>query len=138
MRKTWLVTFVLLLLAVVYLSLRSRPAIVSVPLFPHLFAVWVDHHDIIKNLIGFGALAVAGFRVFLPRPGAVSVRRRVVTSVCLMGCILLLITALELAQTRLPQRTCDPRDLLAGGVGVVLAWIGAAVGRDQGTKGPRD
>ena len=125
LRKIWLIAFVLLFGAVVYLSLRSSPAIVTVPLFPHPFAAWLDQHDFIKNLLGFSAMSVVAFQTFLPDPWAVSVNRRLATSAALVVFIILLVAGLELAQTRLPQRFCDPQDLMAGGLGVILAWVGS-------------
>jgi hypothetical protein len=125
MRKIWIIVFALLCGAVAYLSLRAHPAIVTVPLIPHPFAAWLDQHDFLKNLVGFGALAVAGFQAFLPDPKALSVKPRLVTSAALVVFIFLLVAGLELAQTRLPERTCDPRDLMAGGLGIILAWAGS-------------
>jgi hypothetical protein len=131
MRKMWLIAFVLLLAAVVYLSLRPLPSIVTVPYFPHPLAAWFDRHDVLKNMIGFGTLAFAGFQAFLPNPRSMPVKKRLIVSLSLITFVTLLITGLELAQTQLPRRSCDPRDLVAGGLGVVLAWIAKVIFRGR-------
>jgi len=127
--RLWRFAFALCFPSILYLALRSDPAIASAPLFPDLVSGWFDLHDISKHVIGFGALSLTGFRgwwseaslavqVQLPRRGAV----------CwpcgkLALFLLNLVPSLEIAQSMIPLRSCDWKDVCSAWLGIVLAWL---------------
>jgi len=134
MTRFWQFAFVGLVLAVVYLSLRSSPAIVSVPLIPHGLSAWFDRHDVFKNLIGFTAVGFAGFMAVGAGPSQTvwpGRDRSVVLLVALGGLIVLL----ELLQVALPRRTSSVRDVVVGWTGVAVAWGAARWIRRRGQNG---
>lgn len=116
--------FVALLFAVVYLSWKPYPSIVEVRLMPTAIGVWFDQHDFSKNLIGYGIFGLTGF-IAWSKPTSVqgapqsSVAMR---SLKLFACFWALVLVLELGQLALPHRTCDWDDMLAGWMGLTLAW----------------
>jgi hypothetical protein len=102
--------FLLLLAAVLYLGLRPSPGIVGTKLFPRWFATWFDHHDVLKNIIGFLALGLAGFLGWpRSRPLAIALAA--------------LVVMLEVIQIWMPHRFASLRDVLAGWAGLALAWL---------------
>jgi hypothetical protein len=117
----WRFLFITLFIAVCFLSLKSRPQIRGTAIIPATFADFFDLYDLWKNIVGFGCLALAGFLGW-PRgwgrkvwPHLIRVRVQVyglIGLVCLM----------ESCQLFIPTRYADPKDVLAGGIGVVLAW----------------
>jgi hypothetical protein len=119
----WTVVFLGLLAAVTYFSLRSSPAMATVPLFPGWWGRWLDGHDTLKNGLGFGALALAGLMAVRPR----CVRRRAHgagrgAEGWMLGFLALLILGLELAQLGLEKRQADWRDVVAGWLALVVVF----------------
>jgi hypothetical protein len=108
--------FGLLFLLVCYLSLKPLPATVSVPWFPGSLARWFDRHDHWRNVIGFGALAFAGFKAIARYEAMVAI------TCCL------LVELLELGQLWLPRRSCDWADIACGWLGILSAWLVTRVG----------
>jgi hypothetical protein len=123
------VAFLLVLAGVLYVSLRPVPDVRTLPLGPHWLLNWLEKHDFIKNMLGFGALAFAGMAALEGRPAfdltvAVGPLRAVVIK---LGKFLLLlccfVLGLEIVQALLPWRCSDWKDVLAGTVAGLLAWV---------------
>ena len=116
--------FVLFFVAIGYLSLKPDPRIEQVLWIPGPMAQWFDRHDEWKNLVGFGAWGLLGFLAWplgLEIPQVSPRNRRV-----LLGLVFFLVlVVLEGFQTRLQNRSCDPRDIVAGALGIVLAALAA-------------
>jgi VanZ family protein len=112
----WRCLFAILFLAVVYFSWKPSPAIAQVPWFPQLLAAWLDQHDFSKNVLGYGVFAMSGFMAWSTPASAVVNHLMLLLSFCL------LIAILEVGQLALPHRVCDWADVLAGWLGVLLAW----------------
>jgi hypothetical protein len=55
------VTFLILLVMILYLTVKPRPAIQEIQWMPKGSTVFFDLHDGWKNAVGYGALALAGF-----------------------------------------------------------------------------
>ena len=120
--------FYLLCTLVTYLSIRPGPDASSVPFFPHSLGLWFDRHDLVRNLFGYGCLALAGFAGAAFGPGDMLsiawVRRRtlkVAAGKWLAG-MLILVVVLEMVQTMLPRRTAHWRDVAAGWAAIILVW----------------
>jgi VanZ family protein len=112
--------FFILLAMVLYLGLRPTPAIVTTRLFPRIMAVWFDHHDVFKNIFGFGVLSFSAFKAW-PRA-----RWPVIF-------IASLIVLLEILQLWLPHRVASVRDIIAGECGLAIACLAARNCRWRGT-----
>ena len=119
--------FAILLLAVVYLSWKPSPSFAQLPALPTGLGRWLDQHDFIKNLVGYGLLAWTGFLGWartkpqyrsIPHVALRDSRR----DFTLLAAFYLLVVVMELGQLVLPKRTCDWADVLAGWLGVTLAW----------------
>ena len=120
--------FYLMFTLVVYLSLRPGPEAASVPFFPHPLGLWFDRHDFLRNLFGYGCLALAGFAgASFASADALSFRwgshgEVRVTAGKWLAALLSLVVLLETAQIMLPRRTAHWRDVAAGWAGMVVAW----------------
>ena len=123
--------FFLPLVAVIYLSWKPAPSISEVPWIPALLGRWFDQHDFCKNVIGYGAFGLSGFIAWCKplNPEAVAPRSCARRSVVLLSGFCALVLILELGQLALPHRTCDWADVLAGWMGIGLAWSIFEVGR---------
>ena len=117
----------LVTLAVLYLEFKSSSRITGVWFIPWRLAYWFERHDFLKNLIGFGLWVWSGL-LALPNPtrqaGEVATSK---SGWCGRGMMtvavfMIIIVAMELVQLRMPGRTCDWRDMLAGWLGAWLAW----------------
>jgi hypothetical protein len=116
------------LAVVVYLSFRADPHVVSVAFIPREVGSWFDRHDFIRNLLGFGCLALAGFtRTSFAEAGALSIRFprlgtfRLTAGRWLAG-MLGIVVVLEIGQTLLPRRTSDWQDVAAGALAILIVW----------------
>jgi hypothetical protein len=123
----WRMGFVVLLAAVCYLTLKPRPQIVGVGFIPGNFAEFFDLYDMWKNVAGFGAMALAGFLGWPKGWGRRKWRPIVRTRVQVYG-LFGIVCLMETCQLFIPSRWADGKDILAGGIGVVLAWCGSEVG----------
>lgn len=115
----WRVVFAMLLVVVAFLSFKPNPAIQGTPGIPASLAEWFDLFDQWKNFLGFAALGFAGFMAWPDGAGRGSPRRR---RVWLALAICGVIVCLELIQIPIPRRWCDPKDVVAGSLGVWSAW----------------
>jgi hypothetical protein len=120
--------FYIVLSLVTYLSIRPAPEAASVPFIPRDLGFWFDRHDFIRNLLGFGCLALAGFAnagfakadalpARLPRLGTV----RLVAGRWLAG-MLGIVVLLEVGQALLPRRTPHWQDVAAGWLAILIVW----------------
>jgi hypothetical protein len=120
--RLWRALFFLLLVAVLYLTLKPNPQIAEVAVMPQTMADFFDLHDDWKNVVGFGALALAGFLGWPGGWGPVSwterARRRL-----LFVALFSAVGWMEFFQLFIPTRFADPKDLVAGGLGTLLAWL---------------
>ncbi len=88
---------------------------------PKSAAEWFDLYDQWKNLLGFAVMGFTGFMAWPKGVGAASwsrTRRRVSLALLLCG----IIVVIELIQIPIPRRWCDPKDILAGSIGVWASW----------------
>jgi hypothetical protein len=124
----WRIIFVILLVAVFYFAWKPSPAIMQVPWMPAWLGNWFDQHDFAKNVIGFGILALAGFTAWDRGPVKTGTRLwswrglRTSRDGKLLAAFCVLVVVLELGQLALPKRVCDWADVLAGWLGIALAW----------------
>ncbi len=127
MKRFWQIVFVVLLAGIVYLSVRPSPAASTVPFFHHPLAAWVDRHNFIANVLGYGVLAGVGLLAFATpstrEPGANPPAKINLRGVLVVAAVGGLVVLLELIQLRLPKRVCDWRDIVAGWSGAAMAWI---------------
>lgn len=115
----WRVVFTMLLVVVAFLSFKPNPAIQGTPGMPQSLAEWFDLYDQWKNFLGFAVLGFAGFMAWPDGAGRGSrQQRRVRLALILCG----VIVCLELIQIPIPRRWCDPKDIVAGSLGVWVAW----------------
>jgi glycopeptide antibiotics resistance protein len=98
---------------VIFLSLRSSPAISSVRWVPGIISHWADRHGRACNFPAYGMLAVP----FLMITSTFRQQARVI------GLLALLIISLEFAQRAIPTRVCDLGDVAWGWAGLVAAWV---------------
>jgi hypothetical protein len=115
--------FLVLLVLVLYLGLRPTPAIVTAKLFPRSLAVWFDHHDVFKNILGFGVFSFSALMAW-PR------------SRWPLLSIAILIVLLEVVQLWLPHRVASLRDIIAGGCGLALAWLAVCLAQSRNGDTP--
>ena len=120
-------TFVFLLIMVVYLSWKPNPSMAQAPMMPVFLGRWFDDHDFAKNLIGYGVFGFSGFLAWAkPMTHHKSTQSRIdrwsANHFMLLVCFCLAVVVLELGQLVLPYRTCDWTDVLAGWTGILLAW----------------
>lgn len=106
---------------VLFLALRPQPSLSDVPEIPRAVVAIFDAQDFLNNVAGFGGLTLTVHFAFARDVS--DLRRRVALLAAIVG---VMIIALELAQRFIPRRTCDWRDVFAGGLGVGLAsmlWL---------------
>lgn len=125
--------FLLTLAAILYLDLRPDSRAATTPLFPAWLGAWFDHHDTARNFIGFAVLTLASLIAFgspAPHPSAQPANDQPAVApsgdrrqLLLLAALVALVVLLELAQRWIPARTADPKDVLAGGVGIGFAWL---------------
>ena len=120
-RAWWRGTFVVVLLLILYLSLKpSLPAELD-SLFRDWMGRWSAVHDILANVLAFGLLALSALNGFVPAGRAVEAWRA--TALLSVG-VVLFATTLELVQrVFLPTRSCDWHDIASAVVGAGLALI---------------
>jgi hypothetical protein len=117
----WRGLFSILLGLLLYLSFKPNPAIQDVGWMPKSAAEWFDLYDQWKNFLGFAAMGFTGFMAWPEGVGLASTnltRRRVRLALLLCGIIIVI----ELIQIPIPRRWCDPKDILAGSIGVWASW----------------
>ena len=119
--RLWRALFFALLAAVLYLTLKPNPQIAEVAVMPRTMAEFFDLHDDWKNVAGFGALALAGFLGWPDGWGPSSWSRRRRRWLLFMG-LFSAVWWMEFFQLFIPTRFADPKDLVAGGLGTLLAW----------------
>ena len=118
--------FVLCLAGVLYFALVPVPPNGRLHELPRPIAQWLNAHDDFAN---FAVFALLGWLVlsFPSKDGAAGASGKVAdffgrTGVR-VGWLLALVGGLELAQTIIPGRCSDPRDLLTGVLGVLAARL---------------
>lgn len=111
----------MLLCLVTYLSVKPGSSVQEEIWLPSAWGLWFDIHDHWKNALGFGALAASAYLGWPSGWGSGQwpMWVRLATIAFLLT---LLIAAFEVIQLALPRRFADPRDVIAGGLGVVCAW----------------
>jgi hypothetical protein len=116
---------------VLFLEFKPVPSLRDVTPLPHAWVKFFDRQDFFNNVAGFGGFAAAvhwacdGWRSAL----VARVFRRA-------AWLLLLVVALECLQVFVPKRSCDWRDMVAGGLGIVigsLPWLRG--GKDTALNG---
>ena len=121
------VAFGILLGMVFYLTVKPNPAIQEIQWMPKESTVFFDLHDDWKNVVGYGALALAGF-IGWPHGwgpnGWRAITKRWVQVVACCG----IVVFMELLQLFIPTRFCDVKDMTAGSFGVLVAWMLATAG----------
>lgn len=103
---------------VLFLALRSEPSLSDVQEIPRSVVAVFDAQDFLNNVAGFGGLTLTVHFAFARDVS--DLPRRIAVLAAIVG---VMIVALELAQNFIPRRTCDWRDVFAGGLGVGLASI---------------
>lgn len=117
---TWRIGFLLILAVVCFLSFKCRPQIIGTAFIPTSLSRFFDVHDLLKNIAGFGCLALAGFLGWPDGWGRESWRRPIRNGVQIVG-LAAVVCLMEISQIWIPTRFADPKDVLAGGVGVLIA-----------------
>lgn len=99
-------------------ELKPNPSLKGVNSIPGEWISFIDDHDFLMNVIGFGGLAATiqfGFLGFYREPWPDVARR----AAWLGGVVVLL----ELTQLFLPRRSCDWHDVAAGWLGIAMASL---------------
>ena len=120
--STWLqAMFWGLLCLVTYLSVKPGSSVQEEIWLPTKWGLWLDIHDQWKNALGFGVLAGSAYLGWRSGwgPSSWPIRGRLALAAVLL---ITLIAVFEAIQLALPRRFADPRDIIAGGIGVVCAW----------------
>ena len=134
--RLWQVTFYVCLGLVLYLSFRPISDVRTIFESQVALMAWLEHHDFVKNCLGFGVLNFVGlmawrdvawldWRVRLPwssRDGD----RRIAAARTGLFCLFLmgLISGIELVQALfLPGRTGDIMDVIAGDLATVVTYV---------------
>lgn len=120
--RLWRPLFFVLLAAVLYLTLKPNPQIAEVAVMPRTVAEFFDLHDDWKNVAGFAALALAGFLGWPEGWGPTTWSRRPRRRLLFVA-LFSAVWWMEFFQLFIPTRFADPKDLVAGGLGTLLAWI---------------
>jgi hypothetical protein len=110
-----------LLCLVTYLSVKPGSSVQEEIWLPTEWGLWLDIHDQWKNALGFGVLAGSAYLGWRSGWGPRSwpIRGRLALVAVLL---ITLIAVFEAIQLALPRRFADPRDIIAGGLGVLCAW----------------
>lgn len=98
---------------VVFLSLRSSPALTTVKWMPRTIANWADRHGRFCNFPAYGLVALPFFFI------ATTTRQKAWT----FALLALLIASLEICQLAIPARYCDIWDIVWGCAGLLTAWV---------------
>lgn len=114
------------LAGICYLALKPSPSIEEVPAMPSRFGRWLDHQDFLCNVAGFLVLTLVMHATFAGWPWRPGARSAVWWRAALLTG---LVVGLECAQLLLPRRVFDPRDIVAGCVGVLAASVPWLVAR---------
>lgn len=95
--------------AIAFLALRSSPYLQYVPWMPRRLGVWADSNGVARNAVAFFGLGLAVFLL---------VGRRIahLAALCVFS------AAIEVAQRWIPGRVFDWQDIVAGTIGILLAW----------------
>ncbi len=127
-----------LLCLVTYLSVKPGSSVQEEIWLPTEWGLWLDIHDQWKNALGFGVLAGSAYLGWRSGWGPRSwpIRGRLALVAVLL---ITLIAVFEAIQLALPRRFADPRDIIAGGLGVLCAWgvswqsrrVGSDVSKDS-------
>jgi hypothetical protein len=114
--------FALLLIMVAYLSLKPGSSVQQEVWLPSAWGLLLDIYDGWKNALGFGTLALAAFLAWPNGWGRVnwSARSR---KLVIAACCVLLIAFFESVQFFMPGRHCDAADIMAGSIGIALAYV---------------
>jgi hypothetical protein len=116
----WLLrcVYLVLLLAILYLSLRGSPSMRELPWLPGWLSVWADRHGELRTAVPYGAAALMCPWLLQVDPHRLAAARR-----WLYGQALGLFSALLLtegAQCFLVHRTASLADIAWGTLGIVL------------------
>lgn len=121
----WLTCFVLVV-SVVYLSLRASPSMQEISWLPRELAGWADRHAHLRHAVGFVLVSMFALSLLGAR-GRGSSHRKIPdflrSDSPILAALCLLVAVLELAQLFLPRRSCDWEDILAGMCGIGIGWI---------------
>lgn len=114
--------FAILLAMVTYLCLKPGSSVQEEFWLPSSWGLLLDIYDAWKNAFGFGMLALAAFLGWPEGWGRIdwSAKRRKMT---IAGGCVLLIGLFECIQFFMPGRHCDLADILAGSIGIAVAYV---------------
>lgn len=122
-----LAAFFLLVLATIYLSLRTSPAMVEVPLMPEWLGVWADANPDRRTAVPFSAgaflwvmLCALGRWLAVERDGNVRIRYRVADGLITLAALL---GTLEGLQLMMPERHGTLADVGWGTAGIVAGGM---------------
>jgi hypothetical protein len=100
------------------LELKPDPSLRGFSFLRPSVGAFFDSHDFLNNVAGFGVLAALTHFAFAGWNRDTG--RRVLARAAVVGAIVIL---LECAQLLLPRRSCDWHDMVAGGVGILIASV---------------
>jgi small-conductance mechanosensitive channel len=121
-------TYLLLLIAILYLSLRSSPSLQELPWLPDWLGAWADRHSELRTAVAYFACGLLCPWVGCRRGEADGFVRWLLSKVVL-GCGLLIVLLLtEGVQFFLECRVASFADIALGALGIVLGialgtWI---------------